>query len=63
MDSTFDIFKLLPEGPLWVTTVQSLPDANEQMARLVQSSPGEYFIRSREEVIEADQSEEWAEVT
>ncbi|HEY6441998.1 MAG TPA: hypothetical protein VIY66_01520 [Candidatus Acidoferrales bacterium] len=63
MDSIFDIFKLLPEGPVWVTGAQGLSDANEQMARLVQSSPGEYFIRSREEIIEADQSEEWAEVT
>ncbi len=63
MDSTFDIFKLLPDGPLCVMAVRGLKEANEQMARLVETSPGEYFIRSREQVVELDQSEQWAEVT
>jgi hypothetical protein len=63
MDSIFDIFKLLPDGPLWVTAAPGQREANEQMARLVQSSPGEYIIRSREEVVDAEQSEDWAEVT
>ena len=63
MDSTFDIFKLLPDGFLWVVAVRGLGEANEQMARLVETSPGEYFIRSREQVVEVEESEEWAEVT
>jgi hypothetical protein len=63
MDSTFDIFKLLPDGPRWVTAVRGLREANQQTARLIQSSPGEYCIRSRQEVVAAEQSEEWAEVT
>lgn len=63
MDSIFDIFKLLPDGSRWVTAAQNLQEANEEMARLVQSAPGEYFIRSREEVVQAEQSEDWAEVT
>ena len=63
MDSAFDIFKLLPEGPLRVMTVQGLEQGNEQMARLVQTSPGEYFIHSREQLVELGQPEEWAEVT
>lgn len=63
MDSAFDIFRLHADGPLWVTAVRGLSEANEQMARLVKTSPGEYFIRSREEAVGAEQSEEWAEVT
>ncbi len=63
MDSTFDIFKLLPGGPLWVAEAPSLQEANQQMARLALTSPGEYLIRSREKLVEAEQSEEWAEVT
>jgi hypothetical protein len=63
MDSAFDIFKLLPDGPLRVMAVRGLKEANEQTARLAQISPGEYFIRSREALVELEQSEEWAEVT
>ncbi len=63
MDSTFDIFRLLPGGPLWVAATPGLKEANERMARLALSSPGEYFIRLRGKVVEVEQSEEWAEVT
>ncbi len=63
MDSSFDIFKLLPSGPLWVAAAPGLKEANQQMARLALPSPGEYFIRSREKLVETEQSEEWAEVT
>src|SRR6185437_4115936 len=63
MDPAFDIFKLLPDGPLRVMAVQGLEQANEQMARLVQTSPGEYFIRSHQQMVELEQPEEWAEVT
>jgi hypothetical protein len=63
MDSTFDIFKRLGDGPLWVAAVPDLKEANERMARLALTSPGEYFLCSREVVLSAEQSEEWAEVT
>ena len=63
MGSTFDVFKLTPDGPLWVTTVQSLGEANERIARLVLSSPGEYFVHSQEKGVVAKQVQEWAHVT
>lgn len=63
MDSTFDIFKRLGDGPLWIAAARGSKEANERMARLALTSPGEYFLRSREIVISAEQSEEWAEVT
>ena len=63
MESTFEIFKLLPGGPLRVAAVRGRDQAKDQMARLALVSPGEYFIRSCEEVVEDAQSEEWAEVT
>ena len=63
MESTFDIFKSLPDGPLWVTAVRGLQEAKEEMARLALTSPGEYFIHSRGEVIATNQSQVWAEVT
>jgi hypothetical protein len=48
MDSTFDIFKVTSDGPLWVEAVQGLEKAKEQMARLALTSPGEYFIHSQD---------------
>ncbi|HEY6904921.1 MAG TPA: hypothetical protein VI216_11485 [Candidatus Acidoferrales bacterium] len=63
MDSTFEIFKILPGGPLWVAAVRGRSQAKDRMARFALVSPGEYFIRLREEVFEVKQSEEWAEVT
>lgn len=58
--STFDIFKLTPDGALWVTAAQDLPEAEKRMARFALVSPGEYFIHSQEEGI--GQAEEWADV-
>jgi hypothetical protein len=47
MDAKFDIFKKLPDGhPLWVKAVEGLEEAKNQLARLIASSPGEYFIYS-----------------
>jgi hypothetical protein len=47
MGTKFDIFKKLPDGhPLWVKAVDGLEEARAQLARLVASSPGEYFIYS-----------------
>jgi len=45
MGAKFDIFKKLSDGhPLWVKAVDGLDEARAQLARLVASSPGEYFI-------------------
>jgi hypothetical protein len=62
MNSTFDIFKVLPEGPLWITAVQGLTEAKVRMARLALISPGEYFVHSQEKGIVTTQSQEWAGV-
>jgi hypothetical protein len=62
MGSTFDIFKLLPDGPLWITAVQGLKEAKERMARMALISPGEYFIHSQERGVVGRQPQEWAEV-
>ena len=58
MGSTFDIFKLTPDGPVWVTVVQGLREAKERMARLALDFPGEYFIHSQEKGVVARRSEE-----
>ena len=57
MDSTFDIFKVTSDGPLWVEAVPGgLVRAKEQMAHLALTSPGEYFIHSQEQGVIAKQS-------
>ena len=54
MHSTFDIFKRLPDGdPVWITAVQGLQEAKEQVARTAANSPGEYFIHLQGEGIVA----------
>ena len=54
MGSIFDIFKATPDGPLWVEAVQGLTQAEERMAHLALTSPGEYFIHSQEKVLWPD---------
>ena len=49
MASTFDIFRVTSQGPLWVEAIFGLSEAKERMALLVLASPGEYFIHSQEE--------------
>ncbi len=62
MSSTFDIFKVLPDGPLWVAAVEGLREAKKRMEACVLTSPGEYFIHSCEQGVVARESQEWAEV-
>jgi len=61
MGSTFDIFKMTSDGPLWVDAVQGLEKAKEQMARLALASPGEYFVYSQEQGVVAKQTQEFLE--
>ena len=61
MGSTFDIFKVTSDGPLWVEAVQGLEKAKEQMARLALISPGEYFIHSQEQGVISKQTQEFLE--
>jgi hypothetical protein len=51
--TTFDIFKVVGEGPLWITDVQGLREAKERIVHLGLTSPGEYFIYSPEEGVVA----------
>ena len=61
MGSTFDIFKVTSDGPLWVDAVQGLEKAKEQMAHLALTSPGEYFVYSQEQGVVAKQTQEFLE--
>jgi hypothetical protein len=45
MEMKFDIFMKLPNGkPLWVEAVDGFEKAKVKIQKLVQVSPGEYFI-------------------
>jgi hypothetical protein len=45
MEMKFDIFLKLPDGkPLWVEAVDGFEKAKVKIQKLVQVSPGEYFI-------------------
>jgi len=61
MDSIYDIFKVTSNGPLWIEAVPGLERAKEQMAYLVLTSPGEYFIHSQEHGVIAKQTQEFLE--
>jgi hypothetical protein len=60
MDSTFDIFKVTSDGPLWVEAVTGLERAKERMAHTL-TSLGEYFIHSQEQGVVAKQTQEFVE--
>ena len=61
MDSTFDIFKVTSDGPLWVEAVEGLETAKERMAQLALTSPGEYFIHSQDIGVVAKQKQDYLE--
>jgi hypothetical protein len=61
MGSTFDIFKVTSDGPLWVEAVLGLENAKEQMADLALTSPGEYFVHCQEQGVIAKQTDECLE--
>jgi hypothetical protein len=61
MDSTFDIFKVTSDGPLWVEAVQGLEKAKERMAHLALTSSEEYFIHSQDNGVVAKQTQEYLE--
>jgi hypothetical protein len=45
MEMKFDIFMRLPDGkPLWVEAVEGYEKARVQVQKLIQVSPGDYFI-------------------
>ena len=58
MGSTFDIFRVTSDGPLWVEAIHGLREAKERMAHLALTSPGEYIIHSQEEGVIATQTDE-----
>ena len=61
MDSTFDIFKVTSDGPLWVEAVRGLERAKERIAHLALTSPAEYFIHSQHDGVVAKQTQEYLE--
>jgi hypothetical protein len=61
MDSTFDIFKITSDGPLWIEAVPGLERAKARMADLALTSPGEYFIHCQGQGVIAKQSQEFLE--
>lgn len=44
MTVSYDIFRRLPGGPMWIETVQDLEDAKVRLANLIESRPGDYFV-------------------
>jgi hypothetical protein len=44
MTVSYDIFRRLPGGPMWIETVADLEDAKERLANLIESRPGDYFV-------------------
>jgi hypothetical protein len=45
MIANFDIFMRLPDGqPIWIKAVETLEEAERQLAQLAANAPGEYFI-------------------
>ncbi len=49
MTASFDIFLRLPDGqPIWIKAVESLREAERQLAEITAKSPGDYFIFNAE---------------
>jgi hypothetical protein len=52
---TYDIFRKLPDGPVWVEAVQTIELAKVRLASLMKARPGDYFVYdiSRSQVVSA----------
>jgi hypothetical protein len=61
VDSTFDIFRVTSEGPLWVEASLGLREAKERVVLLGLTSPGEYFIHSQGEGVVVKTDREFPE--
>ncbi|HXN73503.1 MAG TPA: hypothetical protein VN861_13230 [Candidatus Acidoferrales bacterium] len=44
MKVTYDIFRKLPGGPIWIEAVQDLEHARIRLAKLAETRPGDYFV-------------------
>ncbi len=44
MKVTYDIFRKLPGGPIWIEAVQDLEHAKARLTNLIQARPGDYFV-------------------
>ena len=44
MKVTYDIFRKLPGGPIWIEAVQGLEHAKARLTNLIQARPGDYFV-------------------
>lgn len=53
MKKIYDVFKRLPEGPLWVQAVEGVDEARSLVTLLCSKSAGSYFVfdTSRSEVV------------
>jgi hypothetical protein len=47
MDLGFDIFRTLDDGtPVWIKQVPTLDEGKQHLEAMINTSPGEYFIRN-----------------
>jgi hypothetical protein len=44
MKVTYDIFRRLPGGPIWIEAVQDLEQARMRIEKLIETRPGDYFV-------------------
>ena len=44
MKMTYDIFRRLPGGPVWIEAVPDLEHAKMRLTNLTESRPGDYFV-------------------
>jgi hypothetical protein len=44
MKVTYDIFRRLPGGPIWIEAVPDLEQARMRLERLIATRPGDYFV-------------------
>jgi hypothetical protein len=44
MKVTYDIFRRLPGGPIWIEAVQDLEQARIRIEKLIETRPGDYFV-------------------
>jgi hypothetical protein len=44
MKMTYDIFRRLPSGPVWIEAVPDLEHAKMRLTNLTESRPGDYFV-------------------
>jgi hypothetical protein len=44
LNAIYDVFRKLPEGQVWIDSVEGMENARARVMRMIKAEPGEYYV-------------------